>query len=156
MLYKVLVILHLLGATIWVGGHIVLIAGVLPAALRKGDPAPVLEFERFFARLGLSALAVQVITGVWLAHIWLGGWTNLGGFSMPAAGPVVIKLALLFATLAQAGWAYHRVLPKLRTAAVEGGPPGPLRSFARHAWITGMLAVLMVIVGASVRLGGVS
>ena len=44
MLHKILVIFHLLGAATWIGGHIALVRVILPAALKKRDPSPVLEF----------------------------------------------------------------------------------------------------------------
>jgi len=44
-MYKFFVILHLLGAMVWVGGHLVLCLGVWPPALRARDPAPVRAFE---------------------------------------------------------------------------------------------------------------
>lgn len=61
-------VLHLLGATVWVGGHLVLLITVLPKALRDRNPHPVLEFEKPFERIGIPALVLQVITGLWLAH----------------------------------------------------------------------------------------
>jgi len=38
MTYRLLVALHLLGAAVWVGGHLVLSISVLPRALRARDP----------------------------------------------------------------------------------------------------------------------
>ena len=156
MFYKVLVILHLIGAATWLGGHIVLVRVILPAALRQRDPKPVLDFERAYARVALPALLVQAVTGLWLATRWLGGWGNILDFSVPAALPVLLKLALLGAIVAHAGYAYHRILPRLNT--LEGplaDPVKPLRSFALHAWSTTVLSVLLLLVGASIRLGGV-
>ncbi|WP_257791643.1 hypothetical protein [Solilutibacter oculi] len=37
--------LHLLGASVWVGGHLVLALGVLPGVLRQRDVAMLLAFE---------------------------------------------------------------------------------------------------------------
>ncbi len=156
MLHKVLVILHLLGAATWIGGHVVLVRVILPAALKNRDPQPILNFERGYGRVGLLALVVQASTGAWLASFWLGGWRNILDFSVPSAHLVLAKLVLLAATLAHAGYAYHRILPRLNTASVgtSEGAAKPLRSFALHAWSTTVLAVLMLIVGASIRLGG--
>ncbi len=155
MLHQVLVILHLLGAATWIGGHLVLVRVVLPSALRSRDPKGILDFERGYGRIGLTALVLQVGTGAWLAATWLGGWRHVLDFSVPAAHLVIAKLVLLGATLVQAGYAYHRLIPRL--VAVRDEPTEaikPLRSFALHAWITTLLAVLMLIVGASIRLGG--
>ncbi|WKZ66749.1 MAG: hypothetical protein QY325_02230 [Flavobacteriales bacterium] len=41
-----LLILHLLGASIWVGGHLVLLLTVLPGALKARDAERILAFER--------------------------------------------------------------------------------------------------------------
>ncbi len=157
MLHKALVILHLLGATAWIGGHIVLVLVVLPAAMRAGDTKAVLHFERGYGRVGLTALAIQTVTGSLLANTWLGGWGNILDFSVPAAHLVLAKLVLLAVTLMHAGYAFHRLLPRL--AAVQditgSAATSPLRRFALHAWITTMLAVLLLIVGASFRLGGI-
>lgn len=156
MLYKVLVVLHLLGGATWVGGHLALIAAVLPAAILKRDVTSVVDFEQGYGRIGLLALLVQVITGTWLASIWLGGWSNIFSPEVPAAHMVLLKLGLLIATFALAGHAYHRILPRLRQEAAGDSPsePSALGSFALHARITTAIAVLMLIVGAAIRLGG--
>src|SRR5690349_17173707 len=112
MLYKLLVMLHLLGASVWIGGHVVLDRVILPKALRERDPRPLLEFERGYGRVGLLALAIQLATGLWLAHIWLGGWSHILKDPPPAATYILIKLGLAAATVVLAGHAYHRVLPR--------------------------------------------
>lgn len=130
----------------WVGGHVVLVRVILPAAFKEGSPARILDFERGYGRVGLAALAIQFTSGVWLAGVGLGGWENIFNASTPAARLVLVKLVLLTATVMQAGYAYHTVLPRLSS--------GGMRSFAIHAWSTTVLAVLMLIAGAAIRLGG--
>src|SRR5690606_12480673 len=66
-----LLFLHLLRASVWVGGHLVLLFSVLPGALRGRDVQPVRAFEQLYERVGIPALLVQIITGVWLAGKWL-------------------------------------------------------------------------------------
>ena len=44
-MYAVILFLHVLGATIWVGGHLVLAVCWLPGILRDRAPAPLLAFE---------------------------------------------------------------------------------------------------------------
>lgn len=146
MVYMVLVLLHLLGASVWIGGHIVLVSVVMPTARRERDPRRIVEFERGFGRVGIVALIVQLATGLWLADRWLGGWQNILRQPTPASHLVLAKLGLLAATLVLAGHAYHRILPRLDRAR--------MRSFALYAWATTILAVLLLIVGASIRLGG--
>lgn len=59
MLYKILVILHLLGAATWTGGHAALVRVILPAALKNCDPKPILAFERGYGKVGLLALVCK-------------------------------------------------------------------------------------------------
>lgn len=55
--------LHVLAATVWVGGQIVLV-GMLPSARRlPGDATRVLA--NAFARLAWPAYAVLLVTGIW-------------------------------------------------------------------------------------------
>ena len=56
-------ILHVLAATIWVGGQFT-VAGLLPTIRSLGDDAPK-QVARAFARLLWPAYAVLVITGFW-------------------------------------------------------------------------------------------
>ena len=62
--FPLLVIVHALAATVWTGGHLVLDLGVLPRALRAQSAAQVRAFEEVFEPLGLTALAIQVLTGL--------------------------------------------------------------------------------------------
>jgi putative copper export protein len=55
--------LHVLAATIWVGGQIVM-AGLVGPSRRLGAEVPK-ELARAFARLAWPAYAVLVITGFW-------------------------------------------------------------------------------------------
>ncbi len=55
-MYAWILLLHLLGAAIWTGGHLVLALGILPQALKTRDPKLLLAFERVYERIGLPAL----------------------------------------------------------------------------------------------------
>ena len=55
--------LHVLAATVWVGGQIVML-GLLPTARQLGGDAPG-ALARAFARLSWPAFAVLVLTGFW-------------------------------------------------------------------------------------------
>jgi putative copper export protein len=56
--------LHVLAATIWVGGQIVLAA--LTGPLRRTAPAAIAPAARTFAWVAWPAYAVLVLTGTWL------------------------------------------------------------------------------------------
>lgn len=65
------VFLHVLAATVWVGGQIVL-AGLVPTLRGVGEDAPRAAARRF-NRLAWPAYGVLVVTGVWnLAEIDVG------------------------------------------------------------------------------------
>jgi putative copper export protein len=55
--------IHVLAATVWVGGQIVL-AGLVGPSRRLGVEAPK-ELARAFARMAWPAYAVLVLTGFW-------------------------------------------------------------------------------------------
>ena len=63
-LFPLLVIVHALAATVWTGGHLVLDLGVLPKALRAESATQIRAFEEVVDPLGLTALAIQVLTGL--------------------------------------------------------------------------------------------
>ena len=138
--------LHLLGAAIWVGGHLVLALSVLPRAMRANDPAIVREFESGYERLGIPALVLQIVTGVWLAQRWIpdaAGWIHP---ATPQAHLVVSKLALLIITAALGAHARLRIIPTLDAARLP-----VLRA---HIVAITIVAVLFLILGVGVRTGG--
>ncbi|HEX4983828.1 MAG TPA: CopD family protein [Ilumatobacteraceae bacterium] len=143
--YYAFLSLHVLGATIWAGGHLVLALTILPNALRQQRAALVSEFEQRFERIGLPALAIQIVTGLWLAHHLLGApdrWFE----SNPVARVVQVKLGLLAVTVGLAIHARFRVIPKLSDAT--------LPTLAWHIRVVTLASVLFVLAGVSIRVGG--
>ncbi|MBS0631399.1 MAG: CopD family protein [Verrucomicrobia bacterium] len=138
--------LHLTGACIWGGGHLVLATRILPVALREKKAALIQGFEQRYERIGLPALTTQVLTGLWLAYRMLGNSTTAW---MSAGGPtrvIQLKLALLAGTVALAVHAKLRVIPRLRDDNL------PLMAW--HIVGVTIIGVLLVLAGASLRLGG--
>ena len=122
--YYIVLSLHILGATVWAGGHLVLAVTILPDALRQHRAATVSEFEQRFERIGLPALAVQIVTGLWLAEHLLGSPANwFDGNSV--ARTVQVKLGLLIITVGLA------VLPETMDGMIDASttrsPSRPLR-----------------------------
>ena len=66
--HHILLILHLVAATIWVGGHLVLAIGFLPKALKHNDFSYIANFEKTYEPIGMPSLLVLVITGIILAY----------------------------------------------------------------------------------------
>jgi len=136
---QLLVFIHVLCATVWTGGHLVLTLAILPRAQRAGDPGIVQEFEASYERLAVPALLTQVASGVWLALRVKPSdvaWSDLGTFPVSY---IALKLLLLFAILALAIHAKRRVLPQLEA--------GNLGVYGKHAWAVTVLSVGLVAVG---------
>ncbi len=95
--YKLILILHVIGATIWTGGHLALALGILPGALRQRSVVPVQAFESVYERIGLPALLVQIGTGVWLLHRLFPSHTAWVDVSSPSGQLIVLKFVLLAA-----------------------------------------------------------
>ena len=144
-MYKYVLLLHVLAATIWTGGHLVLATRILPGVLKKRSAAMLLDFESRYEALGMSALGVQVLTGPWLASrlVPVSMWVSLGN---PYSRLVVTKLACLILTAAFALDARYRVLPRLRDENVHSMVP--------HIVSVTTLGVIFVIAGVGFRVGG--
>ena len=146
--FPLLVIVHALAATVWTGGHLVLDLGVLPRALRERSAAAIRSFEETFEPLGLTALAIQVATGLCMGWVYLPGFQGLLSPANPIGMLVGVKLLLLLA--ATAGLAIHaqlRLIPNLTDDNLSG--------LAWHIRGITALAIAFVVVGAFIRLGGV-
>ena len=144
--YRLTVILHILGATIWVGGHLVLSLAILPAALRSRDPSLVRQFEARYEKLGIPSLALQVITGLILAGWWVRDWALFFPPTLPQAKFILVKLFLLGFTVAIAAHARLRIIPTLNERS--------LTPLAYHAFAVTALGVALVVMGVGVRTGG--
>ena len=87
-------------------GHFVLDLGVLPRALRAQSAAQIRAFEEVFEPLGLTALAIQVLTGLWMGWIYMPGFRGLFNSANPIGMLVGVKLLLLAGA---SGWSTLRL-----------------------------------------------
>lgn len=136
---------HVLAATIWTGGHIVLATVILPRVLRHRAPQDLLRFEAGFERIGIPALLIQVISGLWLANRLVPGFENWFDLSNPLARLILIKLVLLLLTAAFAVDARLRIIPNLSADR--------LGSLAWHIIPVTVISILFVIAGVAFRTG---
>ncbi len=145
MLQGILLLLHLLAATVWTGGHLVLALTILPRVLKEKSPSDLLRFESAYERIGIPALLIQVVTGCWLAYGMLpdvGAWFN---FDNPVSRLITFKLSLLLITLLLAVDARFRIIPNLSE--------NNLNSLAWHIVPVTIISVLFVVVGVSFGTG---
>lgn len=142
--YAALLVLHVLGATVWTGGHLVLCLSILPAAWRAHDAEPVRRFEAAYERVGVPALLVQVATGLGLAYRLLPSPSSLMDDS-PVSRLVWTKLGLLAATVVLATHARLAIVPRLDAAR--------LPALALHIVAVTAIAAGFVVAGLGPRIG---
>jgi len=145
-MYRLLIILHILGAAVWVGGHLVLSLTILPRALRARDPEIIREFEDGYERIGIPALLLQVITGLFLAIHWapdVASWLRPDTLQESL---IAAKLGLLAITVGLATHARLRIIPALHA--------DQLRALAFHIVAVTTIGVIMLILGVAIRTGG--
>jgi len=94
---------------------------VRPRALRDRSAAAILSFEETFEPLGLPALAIQVITGLWMGWIDLPGFHGLLNPANPVGMLVGVKLLLLAGTAALAAHARLRLVDLPSGASMGSG-----------------------------------
>lgn len=110
------IFLHVLAASIWVGGQIVL-AGLVPS-LRRAFPESTKVAARAFARVAWPAFAVVVVTGLWnLSEI------SVSGTSTAYQITLFVKISL--AIVSGAAAAVHQI-GRSRVALAVGGALGLL------------------------------
>lgn len=144
-MFGLLLSLHIISATIWTGGHIVLSLVILPSVLKHRNPQQLTDFEQVYEKIGMPALIVQVVTGLMLAYRMLPDITPWFDTSIPLAHGIMAKLLLLAMTVLFALDARFRVIPKLS--------PENLWDMAWHIIPVTVISVLFVLVGVSFRAG---
>lgn len=144
-MYKYILVLHILSATIWTGGHLVLALALLPQILREGSVDKLLAFESAYEKLGMSALLVQVLSGLWMAYVMIPQvslWFTSDSFITRL---ILLKLTLLVLTAIVAMDARLRVIPNLTAET--------LPSMALRIRLITLLSVAFVLAGATFRTG---
>ncbi|ESU29202.1 putative copper export protein [Flavobacterium limnosediminis JC2902] len=149
MNHHFLLIVHLLSAAIWVGGHLLLVFAYLPKALREKNQRIILEYEKKYEPVGMPALALLVITGVMMAYKYGVSIENWFHFETSVEKVVSVKLTLLLITVLFALSAQFRVIPKLKNNADK------LSEMSFHIITVTVIGVVMLVLGSFVRFGGI-
>jgi putative copper export protein len=147
-MYKVILLLHVLSATVWTGGHLLLSITVLPGAFRQRSVVDLLKFESGFETVGIPALIIQVVTGVYMALYRLPDVAMWFDFNNQVARLILLKLTLLLLTALFAVDARLRIIPELTEKN--------LNALALHIIPVTLISVLFVFVGVSFRTGSLS
>ena len=144
-MFNYLLILHLLGAAIWTGGHLILALVILPKVLSSRNLDALLQFEQQFEKIGMPALAIQIITGLWMAHNILPNVSAWFAFDNDISILIGIKLILLLMTATVAMHARFWVIPRLSADNLNG--------FAVNIFLVTLLSVTFVVIGTLFRTG---
>lgn len=144
-IYGTLVVLHLLAACVWLGGHVVLASLVFPSTLDGRDPDTIYRIESLYDKVGMFALMGQILTGLLLAYLHtpdLGKWL---AFDSPMGRLIGIKLILQFVILGLALDLRVRLFARVGSAG--------LSSLRLHVALISLVSAASVFVGASFRIG---
>lgn len=150
-----LLFLHLLGASVWIGGHLYLALRIVPVAIFEQNSQILLDFEKSFEKLGMSALIIQVLTGLKMADILLPEWSLL--LAHGADNPLrqisillTVKLTWLILTVMTALSAQLFVIPNLKKDIKNAKHR---RIFISHILIITVLSVAFLATGVLFRTG---
>src|SRR6056300_496674 len=131
-----LLILHILGASVWLGGLMIFAIGVVPKARKEGSIARTRSFESSFHILGMIAITIQFLTGLRLAMIYVGGMKGLFDFSNHGAVLFLWKLVLIIVSMV-----VFVIFKKKLKAAADDNPC----SVSPFIWL--LLAIALMVLG---------
>lgn len=147
----VLRIVHLLSATIWVGGTVVLVFVGVPAIRRLDGEARATAMRALGRRwrpLGWSSMGVAILSGLWLTELH-------GGFNRQALDTdfdrTLIVKSVLVALLCVGAAIHDYVLgPRLQRELRAGAPEAPetRRRLVIVGWVNFSLTIAVPVLGA--------
>jgi len=149
----VLRIVHLLSATVWVGGTIVLVFVGVPAIRKLEGEARATAMKALGRRwrpLGWSAMGVAILSGLWLTEIH--GGLNSAALSTDFDQTLILK-SVLVVLLCIGALIHDYVLgPRLQRELRAGEPQAPVtrRRLIMVGWFNFSLTIAVPILGAIV------
>ena len=146
MRHQIILIIHLLAATIWVGGHLILLLRYVPKAIKTKSLDELSVFRKNFEPVGMPSLFVLIVTGIIMAYDYNVTIEKWFLFENAIEKIVSIKLILLFISLTLAFITIKFVLPSI----------DKLSPFILYfiIFLVTTIAVTMLILGSLVRVGG--
>ncbi len=144
------IFLHVLGASVWVGGQLVL-ATAIPVLRRTADSATVRAVARRFQQIAWPAFALLLATGVWnLVNV------QLGDRSGAYLGTLVAKLLLVACSgIAAAIHAFMTAPAASRASGTSGSDERRRRALSgASAGLALVFALAAMLLGVQLRFGG--
>ena len=146
-------IVHLLSATVWVGGTIALVFVGVPAIRKLEGEARATAMRALGRRwrpLGWSAMGVAIVSGLWLTD--LHGGFDSGALSTRFDRTLILK-SVLVALLVVGALIHDYVLgPRLQREMRAGEPQAPAtrKRLVLVGWFNFSLTIAVPILGAIV------
>lgn len=140
---KYLILMHLVGACIWVGGHLYLAIAIVPKCIKNKNSDEIMEFESKFEAVGLPALATQIITGILMSMYFVANFWDLFKFDSYHNNIIAAKLIFLLITILLALNVKLRILKNYNESK--------LRVLAFHIYTVTALSLLFLLAGLSFR-----
>lgn len=135
-------VLHVLAACIWVGGHLLLVFMILIPVLKTRNLQPLLEFEQKYEKIGMPALLILVITGLFQAYTYQPDILLWFQFENHISQHIFMKLIFLFTTIGLALNVRFNLLKR---------NPIPINILATHIIIVTIVSVLFLMTGISFK-----
>lgn len=146
MKHHLLLIIHLLAATIWVGGHLILLLRYVPKAINTKSLDELSIFRKNFEPVGMPSLFILIITGILMAYDYDVSVKTWFSFQNSIETIVSIKLILLLISLLLAFITIKFILPNLKKVS-------PFLLYFIILLVTS-IAVTMLVLGSFARFGG--
>ena len=146
-------IVHLLSACVWVGGTVALVFVGVPAIRKLEGEARATAMRALGRRwrpLGWSAMAVSILSGLWLTEIH--GGFNRAALDTDFDRALILKSALV-ALLVGGALIHDYVLgPRLQRELRAGAPEAPAtrRRLVIVGWFNFSLTIAVPVLGAVV------
>ncbi|NOY37275.1 MAG: copper transporter [Chlorobi bacterium] len=141
---KLLLVVHIFSAMVWMGGLLIITLGVLPGAWKKNDPDRLETFLKPFERIGYPALLFQILTGFRLAMKQVSPSEWFSAFNV-ASWLVTLKFILFGLTV------FLILLEKLAINKQSG--KGRMNLLGLNTLALTLIAILFVLTGLSFRFG---
>ncbi len=166
VIYTLSVWLHILAASVWVGGMGFLVLVIVPQLRASpgnlpGNAALVHTLAMRFRKVGWGALWVLLLTG--LINMAFRGLLTIdlftpAGWENPIIRAMGVKLALVAAMMGWSAWHDYRVGPRA-TAVMQAAPDSARamqmrRTAGRMGRITALLSLIIVWVAVRLVRGG--
>ncbi|MDD5369667.1 MAG: CopD family protein, partial [Anaerolineaceae bacterium] len=137
---------HLIAASIWVGGLIQFVVGLWSAYRLDVEPRSrfVSRLIPHFSNLALASVALLTVTGVYFVILRVGSWNALVASLYGRA--LIIKLLLALPMLVMGAFNLLVTTPKLkRKAGQPGGSPRDVEQFKRRLRAEALLGLILLL-----------